>query len=226
MVSSTTPVAERVERGAERAAGGDLGELVVVTDEDHLGADLRRLLDDRGEVAGAGHRRFVDHDQRAAADLALLDEVTGDRRRRDAGAVLQLACRPRRRSEPDDLPASRFVESADGSERVGLAGARSADEHGDRVPGRGQTPDGLSLIVPQRRRGDRRLDDGRVEHTDGPFVGAGESVEEASLDVEQRPGRVQHRPIVGHRPPRRVELRAFASSGRRSRRRPASRAHG
>ena len=56
-------VAERVERGPERAAGGDLGELVVVADEKHLRADVRRLRHDRGEVARAGHRRLVDHDQ-------------------------------------------------------------------------------------------------------------------------------------------------------------------
>ena len=36
-------VAERVEGGAERATGGDFGELVVVADEDHLRAGVRRL---------------------------------------------------------------------------------------------------------------------------------------------------------------------------------------
>ena len=36
-------VAERVEGGAERAAGGDLGELVVVADEDHLRTGVGRL---------------------------------------------------------------------------------------------------------------------------------------------------------------------------------------
>ena len=66
-------VAERVERGPERAAGGDFGELVVVADEHDLGADCGGLVDDRGDVAGAGHRRFVDDDQRGGGDLALFD---------------------------------------------------------------------------------------------------------------------------------------------------------
>ena len=35
--------AEEVDGGGEHAAGADLGELVVVTDEDHLGADAGGL---------------------------------------------------------------------------------------------------------------------------------------------------------------------------------------
>ena len=144
-------IAERVEGGAERATGGDLGELVVVADEDHLRSGL-------APPASRPRRRHACPPSRlrrsttsvVAAHLALLDAVTSDRRRCDAGTVLQLPCRPGGRSQSDDLPAGRFVESADGSERVGLAGARSADEHGDGRPCRGQPPDGLGLVVPQR----------------------------------------------------------------------------
>ena len=76
-------VAERVEGGPERAAGGDFGELVVVADEHDLGPDGGGLIDDGGEVAGAGHRGLVDDDHGGGGDRALFDAVAGDRRRRD-----------------------------------------------------------------------------------------------------------------------------------------------
>ena len=62
MVSSAASVPRTVDGGGEDAAGGDLGELVVVADEDHLGADVAGGGDDAVQVDGAGHACFVDDD--------------------------------------------------------------------------------------------------------------------------------------------------------------------
>ena len=116
--------------------------------------------------------------------------------------VLQLACCPRGRSEADDLPAGRLRRRRGRFRACGSCRCRLCRRAPRRAPRpRSSGADGVGLVVPQRGRGDRRLDGGRVEHADGLFAAAGESVEEPSLDVEQRPGRVQDGSIVGHRPP-------------------------
>jgi len=48
--------------GGEGAAGVDLGELVMVADEDDLGAVSVGVVEETGQLAGADHGRFVDHD--------------------------------------------------------------------------------------------------------------------------------------------------------------------
>ena len=57
-----TVCAGGVDGGGEPATGGDLGELVMVADEDHLGARGAGGGDDAVQVDGAGHAGFVDHD--------------------------------------------------------------------------------------------------------------------------------------------------------------------
>ena len=64
-----------VDGGGEPASGGDLGELVVVADEDHLGPGGAGGGDDAVQVDGAGHAGFVDDD----------DVPGGERRRRCGG---------------------------------------------------------------------------------------------------------------------------------------------
>ena len=49
-----------LDGGGEGAAGGDFGELVVVADEDHLGAGVAGGGDHTVQVDGAGHPGFVD----------------------------------------------------------------------------------------------------------------------------------------------------------------------
>ena len=95
------PPGERVECSSEPAAGGDLGKLTMVADEDHFGADPCHMIDDTGEIADAGHAGLVDHDDCGGVDLALFDEVAGDRHRLDPRPGIQLACRPCRRRQPD-----------------------------------------------------------------------------------------------------------------------------
>ena len=55
-------VAEGVDGGGEPAAGVDLGELVVVADEDHLRPRRPGGGDDPVQVDGAGHPGLVDDD--------------------------------------------------------------------------------------------------------------------------------------------------------------------
>ena len=124
-------VAEHVERGSEASAGGDFGELVVIADEDELGADPCHLIDDTGQVADGRHAGLVDHDHRARVDVSVLDEMASQRGRVDPGAGFELtscACRWR---QPDDRESGILVEHPDRAECVGLARSRSTDQHRD-----------------------------------------------------------------------------------------------
>ena len=62
-------VAERVERGSESAASGDLGKLVVIADEDHLRSGCVGAGDDLVEVDGAAHAGFVDDHDRVRVEV-------------------------------------------------------------------------------------------------------------------------------------------------------------
>ena len=78
--------AEEVDGGREDAAGGDLGQLVMVADQDHLGADLAGVGDDAVEVDGGGHAGFVDHDDVAGGERGGLVELEAGERERVDGA--------------------------------------------------------------------------------------------------------------------------------------------
>ena len=51
-------------QSAEHPARSDLGQLVVVADEDHLGGRPPGELEEVGELAGPDHRRLVDDEHR------------------------------------------------------------------------------------------------------------------------------------------------------------------
>lgn len=57
---------------AEGAAGGDRAELVVVADEQDLGADLVCLRGQGGELDRSGHGRLVDDDELAGVPAPLV----------------------------------------------------------------------------------------------------------------------------------------------------------
>ena len=133
-------VAEGVEGGSEAAAGGDFGELVVIADEDQLGADPCHLIDDTGEVADCGHAGLVDHDHRAGVDVAVLDEMASECGRVDPGAGFELAGRACRRCQADDREPGILVQHPDDAEGVGLACSRPTDEDRDPITRRQSTP--------------------------------------------------------------------------------------
>jgi hypothetical protein len=122
---------------------------MMVTDEDHLGTDPGRLVDDCGDVTGAGHRCFVDHDNGARRDLALLDEMPGNRGRRDAGPVLEFPGRSRRGSETDDIPSGSLIHGAECAEGVGLASPGPAHNDGYPISRGRDYPDGVRLVGPE-----------------------------------------------------------------------------
>jgi hypothetical protein len=66
---------EKVRKGGEGATGIDLGELVVVTDKDDLGAVGLGVVEESGELAGADHGRFVDDEHAAARDSVAVRPV-------------------------------------------------------------------------------------------------------------------------------------------------------
>ena len=67
----TGAVAERVERGSESAASGDLGKLMVIADEDHLRSGCVGAGDDLVEVDGGAHGCFVDDHDRVRVEVGV-----------------------------------------------------------------------------------------------------------------------------------------------------------
>src|SRR5207244_2114800 len=85
--------------GGEGAAGFDLGELVVVADEDDLGAVAPGVVEEPGELAGADHGRFVDDEDAAGREAGgvgpfEVGQESGQGGGGDAGAVLEFGGGP------------------------------------------------------------------------------------------------------------------------------------
>ena len=91
-----------VDRGGEAAAGSDLGELVVIADEDHPTASGDGSGDEWFEVDGGGHGSFVDDQHRGRTwSVAGEGPATGEGVEGggvDAGAGLELGRGTRRGS--------------------------------------------------------------------------------------------------------------------------------
>jgi hypothetical protein len=87
--------AEPADQASEQAPCLDLGELLDVADRDHLGAGVVGVGEQPGELAGADHPGFVDHQHgvrghaRAGGVIEVAEEP-GDGAGSDAGALLQL----------------------------------------------------------------------------------------------------------------------------------------
>ncbi len=64
--------------GGERAAGFDLGELAVVTDEYDLRVGLGGVVEEPGELAGSDHGGFVDDDDVAIGQPGCVGTVEVD----------------------------------------------------------------------------------------------------------------------------------------------------
>ena len=193
-------ITEHVEGGSESSAGGDFGELVVIADEDQLGADPCHLIDDTGQVAHRGHAGLVDHDHRARVDVAVLDEMASKRGRVDPGAGFELAGGACRRCQADDREPGVLVQHPDDAEGVGLACSRPTDEDRDPIARRSQRPHCGCLVVAQRRRSDGSLDSAMIQEANTGVDAADELVDESFLEREQRPRRVGPSPIVGDHP--------------------------
>jgi len=79
-----------IDESAERAAGFELGQLAMVTDEHELAATRRGGLDQLRELPRRDHARLI-HDEHAAFRQRPMFEAAeqrGDARAADAGAVL------------------------------------------------------------------------------------------------------------------------------------------
>ena len=121
--------------GGEEAAGFDLGELVVVADEDELDLEGLGVVEELGEVAGADHGGFVDHEDRwiwrDGRESAFEGEVAGARAMVVEGmpepASSSAAARAARAQPRTRMPLASQASRA-ASKRVGLAGARAADD--------------------------------------------------------------------------------------------------
>ena len=83
----------------------------MIADEDELGADPCHLIHDTGEIAHRRHTGLVDHDHRASVDVAVLDEVAGQRGRVDPGAGFELAGGACRRCQADDGEPGVLVQA-------------------------------------------------------------------------------------------------------------------
>ena len=93
---------DRVEadgQSGEAAAGLDLRQLTVVADEDDLGAVGAGMVEEAGQLAGADHGRFVDHQDavgRQAAGVGPVEvgEEAGQGGRGNPRAVLEFSGGP------------------------------------------------------------------------------------------------------------------------------------
>ena len=68
-------VANGGEGCLEAAAGGDLGKLVMITNQDHLGTRGVSAGDDLVEVDGAAHSGFVHHHNRVRIEVCVICEA-------------------------------------------------------------------------------------------------------------------------------------------------------
>ena len=149
--------------GFEAAAGVDLGELVVVADEDDSAAGVGDVCRESFEEADVGHAGFVDDEHGRGVDGEVVSLDRREERVHGAGRDVRPAGEfdrgAGRGSGADHGVAGGFVGVADGVERVGLAAAGWADEHGDRSGRGADRSDGGRLVVADARAcGDRLVD--------------------------------------------------------------------
>ena len=160
---------------------------MVISDEGHLRADSGGLVDDRGDVAHAGHSGLIDHDEGRRVDLASFDEVAGDRRRTNTRPGLQLTGGSSARGESDHGVSGARVDGPQGSEGVGLAGAGAADHHSDPITCRAELSNRVGLVRSECRCGNGIPRGAWIENATAGCDPGGELVEELLLDREQCP---------------------------------------
>ena len=139
--------------GGEPAAGADLGELVVVADQQHPPAGAGLAGDDRFEGADVGHAGLVDHQQRPGRGVSWpRRHWSSSECRVRAGMPApagQLDRGAGRWGGTDDRVAGLLERGADRVEGVGLAGPGRTDQHRDRPRARRDGADGGELVVAQ-----------------------------------------------------------------------------
>ena len=139
--------------GGERATGGDFGELVVVADEDHLGAGGAGGGDHPVQVDGAGHPGLVDdHHMAGGEGVGGVAGEAGERVGGDAGTVGEAAGRQPGGGDSDHLVSGVVVDGAHGVHCVGLAGPGSSDHDFDGEALGGHPAHHLHLIGAERRQ--------------------------------------------------------------------------
>ena len=133
----------------EAAAGADLGELVVVADEEDPATD-RGLRGDGGfESAEVGHAGFVDHQQAASrgvfeAGAPVVEQAVQGARREPDGIEFERCSGRWCRAE--DVVSAGPVGICDGSDGKGLAGTCRPDQYRDCRAGAHQGVDSFCLI--------------------------------------------------------------------------------
>ena len=152
---------------AKQPAGADGGELVRVADQDRLAAGLLDELEHGREDARLGHAGLVDDEHGAGREASVgarLVEQPVERRRRDAGLVLELLGRDARRRGAEHRDARLREDLRDGVGGGRLAGAGEADDADDAARARrdlahhrlllvreGDPVGALDLVEPLRR---------------------------------------------------------------------------
>ena len=130
-LSFSSIVGCRAVRAANRPPAAISGSCFGSPDEHDLGAGALDLVEQAGEVAGAGGAGFVDDEHRAVVEAAGLaavdrDQQPGDRGRRDAGGHRQLVGGDAGVCGADHAVAGALPRVAGGGERERLAGAGRA----------------------------------------------------------------------------------------------------
>ena len=149
--------------GGEHATGLNLGELLVITNEDELRSDTGRGDQETVKVTRPDHSRFIEQDHvpiRERPALAEVFEERRDRLRRDTRSGLQAGRGPtseRDANRPETCADPRLPRCVEG-ERLTRAGM--TDQHRHRVLGRRDRANRLGPLAADRRPGrDRGVDD-------------------------------------------------------------------
>ena len=122
-----------VDQPAEHPADVDLGQLVVVADQDELCAAPLGVVEEAGELAGAHHAGLVDDEDAAVREATCrAGAVEGGQQRVDGvavdpGAGVQLGGGAGGERAADHADAAGLPGVAGGVEREGLARASLAD---------------------------------------------------------------------------------------------------
>ncbi len=145
---------ESVGERSEQAAGTDLGQLAIVTDQDQLpGRRLDEVSNGR-ELTGADHPRLVDHHDRTvgkAASVSALPDQPGQGHRRDPGGGVETGGGPTGECPAEDGATGEHGELPNDVHDSGLAGPCRADPDVDGVARSGKPSHHGGLFVGEVR---------------------------------------------------------------------------
>jgi len=186
---------ESAQESAEGAAGFDLGELMVVADEDDFGIRGAGVIEEPSEPAGVDHAGFVE-DEHGARWESLVSTIECREERVEGhagntGMCLQFGGGASGESDAEEVMTARFPSSTGAFEAGGLAGTGDPEDDVDAVPGAGQLAHHAPLFDGESgSRDELGIDDGWTDHCDPGAESLLRAGDEPALEAKHLQGRV------------------------------------